>query len=397
MQVHASLLAARLPARADALSTRGPEPEVEQTKSFGHYVPGYTGPDDGLSHPRFQTLCRTLNKALIAGCFRLEVEGEENMPHTGAHVYAPAHPSMFDPPLVAALTPRQMRYLANVYVFDGFRGKMMTWGGAFPLNREQPNIKTMRHCVDTLKAGHGLCIFPEGGIADPQKDGHVGPLKRGAAYFALRGGAESVVPIGIRYIQDEKKRTGETLVGALAAVGVAATGLAAGAIGGYPARIAVATLAGALTGAYAAGKLIYDRTDNPEWFDPFPKYFAMLNAGSLGAAAGAAVGGFSAALFPEAAGVVAGVTGFTGALATYGIVKGWRDRDIARVVIGKPIKTAEFRNRPIREGTRALTVELHRQLGAVTSQLSGVPYDDTLEKFRGKVEETLAQPPAGNS
>lgn len=390
MQVQVGAVPAFLPSRAAGKA------KPEEPKSFGHYVPGYTGPEDGLSHPKFQLLCKTLNKVLIAGCFRMEVEGRENIPTSGATLYAPAHPSMFDPPLVAALNPKQMRYLANVYVFDGFRGKMMTWGGAFPLNRENPDIKTMRHCMDTLKSGNDLCIFPEGGICDEQKDGHVGPLKKGAAYFAIRGGAQQIVPIGIRYVQNDKKRGGETLVGALAATTVAVAGITAGAIGGYPARIVASTLAGALTGAYAAGKLAYDRTNNPEWFDPFPKYFATLNAGSLGAAGGAAAFGISAALFPEAAPVIATVAGLTGGAATYGVVKGWRDRDIARVRIGKPIPTAEFRKMGVKAGTKALTVELHRKLGAVTSELSGVPYDDTVEKFRGKVIETLAQPqPAG--
>lgn len=397
MQVHASAVGkALMPTRAAAASPPKEE-KTDEPRSFGHYVPGYTGPDDGLSHPKFRLLCRSLNQVLISGCFRMEVEGRENIPKSGATLWAPAHPSMFDPPLVAALNPKQMRYLANIYVFDGFRGKMMTWGGAFPLNRENPDIKTMRHCMDTLKSGSDLCIFPEGGIADPQKDGHVGPLKKGAAYFAIRGGAENVLPIGIRYIQNDKPRTDETVVGALAATGVAAAGLAAGCLGGYPARVAVSALAGAVAGAYAAGKLTYDRTDNPEWFDPFPKYFATLNAGCMGAAGGAALFGITAALFGEAAPAIATTSGLVGGAATYGIVKGWRDRDIARVVVGKPIPVEEFRQMGLREGTRALTVELHRQLGAATSKLSGVPYDDTREKFRGKVEETLAQPPAAGN
>lgn len=396
MQVHTSAFPAFVPSRAAAASGRSVE-VPEEPKSFGHYVPGYTGPEDGLSHPKFRTLCQTLNKVLIAGCFRMEVEGRENIPQDGPNLWAPCHPSMFDPPLVAALNPKQMRYLANVYVFDGFRGKMMTWGGAFPLNREKPDIKTMRHCMDSLKAGHDLCIFPEAGISDPQKDGHVGPLKKGAAYFALRGEAKRVIPIGLRYVPNDKPHRGETLVGALAAAGVAAAGLAAGAMGGHPVQIAVATLAGAVTGAYAAGKLAYDRTPNPEWYDPFPKYFSMLNAGSLGAAGGAALMGLTAAFVPGAAPVITSLSGLTGGAATYGIVKGWRDRDIAKVVIGETIDTEGYRKMGIKNGTDALTIELHRRLGGLTSQLSGVPYDDTAEKFRGKVEETLAHPQQENS
>ncbi|MEW6282080.1 MAG: lysophospholipid acyltransferase family protein [Candidatus Eremiobacterota bacterium] len=370
-----------------------PVPKADPTpvqENVGHYVPGYTGPKDGLSRRKYDWLTFPLNRFMIAGTYRLEVQGRENLPEEGPHIYCPTHPSMMDPPLVAALTRRDMRYVANIYVFDGIRGRLMTWGGAFPINREHPTRKSIMHGVDVVKQGKGLCIFPEGGIADAHLEGQVGPLKRGAAYFALKGDAESIVPIAIDYVPDDKPRHAETAVGVLAAAGMLAGGLLAATCAGPTGRVVFAALAGTLAGAHALGKPMYHKTNNPEWFDPFPRYFAMMK----GSAAGAAIGGVAACLatafLPEASAWISGLAGVAGAVGAWGTMKGWRDREIARVVIGKPLEVAPFRNIPNqREAINQLTVELHRALGRTNEQLMGVPYDDTRPKFRGVVVETL--------
>lgn len=365
---------------------------LQQGGCIGSYVPGYTGPDDGRSHPRFPGFCRAVNRALIAGCYRLEVEGAENFPQDGAQVYCPTHPSMFDPPLVASLTERDMRYMANIRIFGGLRGKLMTWGGAFPLDREKPHVRTIKHAIEILEQGKGLCVFPEGGISDPQKDGHVGPLKKGAAYFALRGQAENIVPLAQSYGPDTRSRPGEAIAGMVLAGAVVAAGLAS-AHGGPVARVLGSVLTGAMAGGYALGKLQGDRTPNPEWYDPFPKYFATLTGGAVGMVLGAAASGLSAALAPE----TATWSALAGGLGTLGMARGWIHRDVARVVVGQPIPVEPYRQAPLRQATSDLTAEVHRRLGHLTSQLSGRPYDDSLPKFRGRMVETVNLGPVPRS
>lgn len=364
-------------------------------RNVGHYVPGYTGPKDGLSQQKHQWLTQPLNKALIAGCFRMEVENPENMPPEGAHVYCPTHPSMFDPPLVMALTKRDIRSVANVYVFDGVRGHVMSWGGAFPVNRENATVQSVRHCVDVLKQGKGLCIFPEGRVDEAHAEGKIGQLKRGPAWAALEANAESLIPINVNYEKNTKARPGETAFGVGAALAVAAGGALAAMFGGPAVQVAAGAVTGALAGMYAGGKRAHDRTENPEYFDQFPKYFATLKGGALGAIAGAVGGGALAH-----AGALAGtLTGVAGAVGTYGLVRGWRDRDIARVTIGVPLKVADyvekypFSNRIERAtAVNALTEDLHRSLGQTKALISGVPYDDPAEKIRYKITETLKAP-----
>ena len=231
-------------------------------RNVGHYVPGYTGPKDGLSQQKHQWLTQPLNKALIAGCFRMEVENPENMPPEGAHVYCPTHPSMFDPPLVMALTKRDIRSVANVYVFDGVRGHVMSWGGAFPVNRENATVQSVRHCVDVLKQGKGLCIFPEGRVDEAHAEGKIGQLKRGPAWAALEANAESLIPINVNYEKNTKARPGETAFGVGAALAVAAGGALAAMFGGPAVQVAAGAVTGALAGMYAGGKRAHDRTPN---------------------------------------------------------------------------------------------------------------------------------------
>lgn len=367
------------------LSTTPSVRSSEKPKSFGHFVPNYTGPEDGLSTRKFDWLTKTANILLSGGRYRLEVQNAHKMIHEGPQVYASGHPSFFDPPLVGLLSDRDMRYVANVYVFDGLRGKVMTWGGAFPVHRENPSRKTIEHAVDVLKQGKGLCIFPEGAITEEL--GTLLPIKKGAAYFALKGGAENIVPIGVFYKPDDKPRVEETTVAALASAGLAVAGLAASAVGGPGARIAVATLGGALTGAFGLGKLSGKLVPVEDPKDQFPNYFAVLKGGAAGALLGGVAGGVAAALTDDASALVAGLTGLTGGASAFAISQSWIHRDIAQLRIGDPIEVDRYRNVPLREGTTLLTEELHRRIGQETAQLSGIPYDESAPKIRGKIIE----------
>lgn len=357
----------------------------ERPKSFGHYVPDYTGPEDGLSTRKHDWLTKPLNVILSNGRYRLEVQGKEKMIHEGPQVYASGHPSFFDPPLVALLSDRDMRYVANVYVFDGLRGRVMTWGGAFPVHRENPSPTTINHAIDLLKEGKGVCIFPEGAITE--KLGTLLPIKKGAAYFALKGGAENIVPIGVFYKKNDREYPGEKLATALASAGVAVAGLVAGAVGGPGARVAVAALGGALTGAVVGGNLGNKLVPIEHPNDPFPNYFATLQGGAGGALAGAIAAGGAAALLDDSQALIAGLSGLSGAVSTWALGQAWMNRDLAQLRIGDPIEVAPYRAMKQSEGVTALTEELHRRIGKETATLSGIPYDESAPKIRGRIVE----------
>src|SRR5207245_2601084 len=99
------------------------------------------------------------------------IEGKENFPKQGAHVYTPTHQSMLDSLLIGVLSNRDIRYMAKIQVFQGLMGKLTAWGGAFPVDREHPSPRSLQHAIDILKQKKGFCLFPEGGIVDNEKYG----------------------------------------------------------------------------------------------------------------------------------------------------------------------------------------------------------------------------------
>ncbi|GMU56111.1 MAG: hypothetical protein AMXMBFR33_52570 [Candidatus Xenobia bacterium] len=370
------------------------EPEAESApakKKFGHDVIDYTGPEDGRSAPKYGAILRPLSRALVALKYRVEVEGEENLPAKGdgGHIFAPTHPSVFDPAVVYSVLDRDVRSMANQQIFRGIGGKVLTWGGAFPVNREGAAPATMRHTKEIIEAGKDLVIFPEGTIPQEEWDhGTVAPIKKGVAAAALSGGAKSIIPIALHYAPDEKPRYGELAVGILAATALTAATVYAGANGGLTARVATGALSGALFGAKVWGGLKKHSTPVRVPYNQAPRFGAMLKGGALGALTGSILGGLACALAPD---TMALVVGGLGAAGTMGLNDAWRNRYVAKVLVGTPIETDAYRQtgtRP-REAINSLTEDLHRALGKGKEKLTGTPYDESAPKFAGKIVETL--------
>lgn len=357
--------------------------------STGSNIKGYSGPPDGRSHPRFGSILRPLTRALAAGRYRIEVEGKENLPESGAHVFTPTHPSIFDPPVVTAVLNRDVRYMSNIRTMTGVNGKLMMWSGAFPVDREHASAVTIKHCNEVLQSGVPLCIYPEGGIAEEEAQGRVGPLKKGAAASAVAGGAESIVPIALHYAPDTEARPVETAVGILAAAGVT-LGTALAATGGPVTRILAGAFTGAVTGGYLYGKRLWDQNPPTKAYNQAPQYMAMLKGAAIGGLAGGLFGGTLAAVAPGAEYLLAGA----GGVSTLQVARAWRDREVAHVLVAEPLKVKDYVDRAggdEKQAVHDLTVDLHRSLGRAKEKLTGVPYDDAAPKFRGKIIETVSE------
>ena len=126
--------------------------------------------------------------------WRLTVDGTEHVPKTGSFILAPVHRSNIDSPVVAACSPRRLRYLgkqemwkyrAPAAVFNAMKG--------IPVNRGTPDRDALRRCVDALHAGEPLVVFPEGS----RRSGPVvDELFEGVAYMATKAGVP-IIPVGI--------------------------------------------------------------------------------------------------------------------------------------------------------------------------------------------------------
>ena len=115
-----------------------------------------------------------------------EVAGKENIPRKGALIFTCNHFSVGDPPLLIAIFPRRIVWMAKQELFDApVFGKLYNMGGFIPVRRFEGDLRAIRRSQDVLRRGHVLGMFPEG----TRSGGKLGPGEPGTALIALRSGA----------------------------------------------------------------------------------------------------------------------------------------------------------------------------------------------------------------
>lgn len=139
----------------------------------------------------------------VMGLFRLfskvfykyEVIGEENIPNEGNLIVAANHKSNIDPIFIgAAIRNRQVAPIGKQELFKikplGYILKKLN---GIPINREKPDVSTIKNILRAIKDGYVVGIFPEGTRV---KEPGFGDAKAGLAMFAIKSKA-MVVPISI--------------------------------------------------------------------------------------------------------------------------------------------------------------------------------------------------------
>jgi 1-acyl-sn-glycerol-3-phosphate acyltransferase len=119
--------------------------------------------------------------------YRIEIVG--GIP-PGACIVAANHESVLDPPLLALVTRRPLRFLAKEELWNNRPSAwLMEVLGAVPVARGREGYVAIDRAEDLIRAGEPVAIFPEGTV-----DG--GVWTRGAARLALATGAP-LVPVRI--------------------------------------------------------------------------------------------------------------------------------------------------------------------------------------------------------
>lgn len=125
---------------------------------------------------------------------RWEVKGLDAIPKLGPAIIAANHVSYLDPPLLASLVPRPIRFVAKKEVFAvPFLGRFLRWIGTFPVERDRPDIKAVRESLRVLDRGELLGIFPEG---TRHKRGGLGSFLEGVGWLGIKARVP-VIPIAI--------------------------------------------------------------------------------------------------------------------------------------------------------------------------------------------------------
>ncbi len=134
--------------------------------------------------------------------YRLEVHGLENVPKDNHYIVCPNHLSTLDPPLMVAVMPRRISFMAKKELYDNFFLRWwFDWLGAFAVNREKlgpSTIKTARTIIDSKWV---LGLFPQG------TRGEVGEIKGISKGFATLAKSTKcgILPVGILGTQEVKR------------------------------------------------------------------------------------------------------------------------------------------------------------------------------------------------
>jgi 1-acyl-sn-glycerol-3-phosphate acyltransferase len=149
-------------------------------------------------------LVRLIAVPLVRLCFRLQVEGRENIPKSAAtsgnYIAIANHLNWLDEFAILLLFPVEPRlhFLADptLLVTRKFQWWLIrTTGGYVPVVRERHGDKALFHHVDhCLEVGGAVAIFPEGNYGT--KEGELMPFKKGFAHFAIKSGVP-VIPVAL--------------------------------------------------------------------------------------------------------------------------------------------------------------------------------------------------------
>ena len=141
----------------------------------------------------FYRFARFLLKIIFKIRYKLVVHGNTNLPETPLIICA-NHINLWDPILLAIIFDRPIRFMAKKELFENkFLGFLLEKFGAFPVDRDNVNIKTIKDAIKLVKNNEVLGIFPEGTRVKTVSEEN---MKTGVAMIASRAGAD-VIPVFI--------------------------------------------------------------------------------------------------------------------------------------------------------------------------------------------------------
>ncbi|TDO87847.1 1-acyl-sn-glycerol-3-phosphate acyltransferase [Halanaerobium saccharolyticum] len=136
--------------------------------------------------------------------FRIKINGKENLPEQGAVIVMSNHISAFDPPLLAAIFSRPVRFMAKKELFENPIIRFVLFlADAFPVDRSKNDITAVKKALSLLKDQEVLGLFPEG---TRHPEGKLGDPKAGSVMLAIKSGAP-ILPVGIKNVKKDGRIT----------------------------------------------------------------------------------------------------------------------------------------------------------------------------------------------
>src|SRR5258705_10916645 len=122
---------------------------------------------------------------VLGVCFRIKVEGRENVPKRGPVILASNHRSFLDSIFIPLVLRRRVTFVAKAEYFDDPKTAWFFRGvGQIPIRREGGSaaMAALDSAADVLEDGHLFGIYPEG---TRSPDGRLYKGKTGVARLPL--------------------------------------------------------------------------------------------------------------------------------------------------------------------------------------------------------------------
>jgi 1-acyl-sn-glycerol-3-phosphate acyltransferase len=133
-------------------------------------------------------------RLVLALFTRCRVEGLHRVPRTGSFLLVSNHLSLVDPPVLGALLPRRVTFMAKWELFGTpVIGWVVKWYGAFGVKRGQADRQALRMATEVLERGGVLGMFPEG---TRSKTGELQEAHQGAALVAMATSG-TILPVAV--------------------------------------------------------------------------------------------------------------------------------------------------------------------------------------------------------
>ena len=133
---------------------------------------------------------------VLGVCFRVKVEGRENVPQRGPVILASNHRSFLDSIFIPLVLRRRVTFVAKAEYFDDPKTAWFFRGvGQIPIRREggSASERALASASDVLTAGGVFGIYPEG---TRTRDGFLHRGHTGVARLSLRT-STPIVPVGL--------------------------------------------------------------------------------------------------------------------------------------------------------------------------------------------------------
>ncbi len=125
--------------------------------------------------------------------YPMKVYGKENIPSGGA-VFVSNHFRAIDCGFIKRIQYKNIKFLAKKEIFKNkLIGAVARAYGGIPIDRDNPDMKSLLEAIKEIKKGHKLCIFPEG-RRNISGTNQLQEIKGGSAVFSVKAKCP-IVPI----------------------------------------------------------------------------------------------------------------------------------------------------------------------------------------------------------